>query len=145
LWHGANWTFVIWGGLHGIYLAAERYFGIDKLDRSKMSVAEKWGRGIITFHLVCLAWIFFRCPTAGQAFSIIGRIFSFADGKGINGMPLVVLGLLIAVQIAKYRVDFSGHVLRIPNVARWGVYACMLVLVVALAGGRSPDFIYFQF
>ena len=145
LWHGVNWTFVIWGGLHGLYLAGERMLGIDKLDRSKMGFAEKWVRGLITFHLVCLAWIFFRCPSASQAFAIIGRICSFEGGERISNMPLVALVMIIAVQIAKHRVDFSGRALQRPNVARWGVYACMGILVIALAGARSPDFIYFQF
>jgi D-alanyl-lipoteichoic acid acyltransferase DltB (MBOAT superfamily) len=145
LWHGANWTFVVWGGLHGLYLAGERWLGVDKLDRSKMSVAEQWLRGLITFHLVCLAWIFFRCPTIGQAFEIVLRIVTLAPGEGLSQMPLVVLVLLIAVQIVKGRLDFAAGALRFPNASRWGIYASLAVLTVALAAGRSPEFIYFQF
>ena len=145
LWHGANWTFVIWGGLHGLYLAGERWLGIDKLDRTKMNWTERWLRGVITFHLVCLAWIFFRCPTAQQAFQVLSRIVTFAEGEGTSLAPLGVLALVVGVQIAKSRVDFSAVALRAPGVARWGVYACLILLVVVLAGSRSPEFIYFQF
>ena len=145
LWHGAAWTFVIWGALHGLYLAGERMLGIDRLDRSRMSTLEKWVRGIITFHLVCLAWVFFRAPSAEYAFILIGRVFSFAPGEGVSNVPLVVLAAVIAVQICKYRIDFSGIALRSPNLARWGAYACIYVLVTILAGSRTPEFIYFQF
>ena len=145
LWHGANWTFVVWGALHGIYLAAERWLGIDCLDRSKMGVVEKWARGIITFHLVCLAWVFFRAPTAAHALGVIKRIVTFAPGEPISGLPLFCLGGLLAFQIAKTRVDFGGVSLRYPNVARWAAYGCIFLLIRVLAGGPSPEFIYFQF
>lgn len=145
LWHGANWTFVVWGGLHGLFLVVERFFGIDKLDRSKMGVVEKWVRGIITFHLWSLAFTVFRCGTVQQAFEIFARIFTLADGEQITFVPIWVLAGLLAVQICKGRIDFGSLMLRHPNVARFGVYACLAVLVVALAGGRTPEFIYFQF
>ncbi len=145
LWHGAAWTFVIWGALHGLYLAGERFLGIDQLERTKMSLSEKWIRGIVTFHLVCLTWVFFRARGAEQAFSIIGRIVTWADGDRISSMPLVMLLILVGVQTTKYRVNFGAAALRVPNVARWGVYASVLLLIVALAGARSPEFIYFQF
>jgi D-alanyl-lipoteichoic acid acyltransferase DltB (MBOAT superfamily) len=145
LWHGANWTFVIWGALHGLYLAGERWLGIDRLERSRMSVLEQWIRGFITFHLVCLAWVFFRARTAAQAFEVLGRIVRLAPGETIGSLPLVALGLLVAVQIAKARVDVAGAAIRVPRLSRWVVYAGVALLVVALAGGRSPEFIYFQF
>jgi alginate O-acetyltransferase complex protein AlgI len=145
LWHGANWTFVVWGALHGLYLAGERWLGIDRLERSRMSTLEKWVRGFITFHLVCLAWVFFRARTAAQAFEVLGRIGRLAPGETIGSLPLVALALLLAVQIAKSRVDVGGAAIRVPHVSRWVVYAGVALLVVALAGGRSPEFIYFQF
>ena len=64
LWHGANWTFVVWGGLHGIGLVIERlYTGRADISNSSTFVG-RWARRIFVFHLVCLAWIFFRIPTA---------------------------------------------------------------------------------
>ncbi len=145
LWHGANWTFVVWGGLHGLYLAGERFFGIDKRDRADMGPLEKLLRGLITFHLVCLAWVFFRCAAVGDAFEIVARICTLADGQSVSYTPIGILALLITVQIAKRRMPFSKSILQFPNVARWGVYACIVVLAIAMAGRQSPEFIYFQF
>ena len=145
LWHGANWTFVIWGALHGTYLAVERMLGVDQRDRASMSIVEKWARGILTFHLVCLAWVFFRAPTAGFAIEVIVGIVTLASGPGIAGTPLLLLGLLLAVQIAKLRVDFHRMALARPNITRWVGYASLAVIVRVLIGGPSPEFIYFQF
>ncbi|RME39425.1 MAG: MBOAT family protein [Planctomycetota bacterium] len=145
LWHGANWTFVIWGGLHGIYLAVERMLGVDRLDRSRMSAVEQWARGIVTFHLVCLAWVFFRAPSAAYAFEVIARIVSGASGATITPAPLIVLVLLILGHLLTRRVDFHALALRRPHLTRWVSYACLAVIVRALVGGPSPEFIYFQF
>jgi alginate O-acetyltransferase complex protein AlgI len=145
LWHGPSWTFVVWGALHGGYLALERRFGVDLLERSRMSTAEKWIRGIVTFHLVCLAWVFFRSPTIDHAIGVVKRIVTFAPGEAITSAPLLCLGGILAYQIAKTRVDFRGIALQHPNVARWAVYICLAVLVRIMAGGPSPEFIYFQF
>jgi len=145
LWHGANWTFVVWGGLHGLYLAVERVLGVDTLDRARMGMLEKWLRGVLTFHLVCLAWVFFRAPTAAYAFELIWRVVTLADGAAISYAPLVGVLLLVAVQIAKRRVDFGAIALRYPNMSRWAAYACIVVLVRAIATSPSVEFIYFQF
>ena len=145
LWHGANWTFVVWGVLHGVYLTVERIWGIDRLDRSGMSLFEKWARGVVTFHLVCLAWVFFRAPTATFAFDVIKRIVTLAPGESVSGLPLLWLGAILAVQIAKARVDVGGISLRFPHMARWAAYVCLFLLIRVLIGGPSPEFIYFQF
>src|SRR5438132_2890151 len=69
LWHGANWTFVIWGGIHGGALAAERKFGGENLQRA--GILWKWMRRIFIFHVVCLAWIFFRAQSLGAAWAML--------------------------------------------------------------------------
>src|SRR5262249_21767559 len=61
LWHGASWTFVAWGGLHGLYLAVERALGV-RADAAPTGLS-LLARRFLTFHLVCLAWVFFRAPT----------------------------------------------------------------------------------
>ena len=145
LWHGANWTFVIWGGLHGVYLSIERVLGIHSLDTRKMSAPERWIRRGITFHLVCLSWIFFRCPTFSQAFEILRRIAAWAQGQVTSPVPLACILAIVAVETAKQRIDFHELFLRRPIFSRWVVYACVGLLFIVLSTARSPEFIYFQF
>ena len=64
LWHGANWTFVIWGGIHGAGLAIEQVLGVAK-NWSASSFFGTWMRRIFVFHLVCFTWIFFRGESLG--------------------------------------------------------------------------------
>jgi alginate O-acetyltransferase complex protein AlgI len=144
LWHGASWTFVIWGALHGFYLAAERFFGIEEVSPTASPLV-RFTRGFITFHLVCLAWIFFRANSATQAFTMIKRIAMMTPGESIQLVPLYALVALVAAQLIKTRVDFSEMALARPTASRWLSYACLLLIVVALAGGAPPEFIYFQF
>lgn len=145
LWHGAAWNFVIWGGLHGAYLAFERATGIDRI---KPETMPWWGRLIgwfVTFHLVCLAWIFFRAENASQAFEIISGIATWSDGAAAGFAPLAVLGALLAGQMWQNRVDVHGAVMARPWLARWGVYVALGLCALALMGGQNPEFIYFQF
>lgn len=103
LWHGANWTYVVWGGLNGCYLAAETFlkkFGVVghkdgprsylSLGRSDLKVAGRlWGaltvvfQTLLTFALICLTWVFFRAENIEGAFSIIGQMFA-----GWGALPL---------------------------------------------------------
>jgi D-alanyl-lipoteichoic acid acyltransferase DltB (MBOAT superfamily) len=145
LWHGASFTFVVWGLIHGGYLAGERALGVDKLEARELPVWEKLVRGVLTFHLVCLAWIFFRASSFDQAWKVLRGILTWQDGVGIGLAPLGGLFLLIVGQIVKRRIDLEGWVLRFPTLSRWIMYACVALILTALAGGRSPEFIYFQF
>lgn len=145
LWHGAAWTFVIWGGLHGAYLAVERWTGADRATAKEMGAGEKVLRWVVTFHLVCVAWVFFRAASAGQAFEILGRIVSGAPGETISAAPVGLLAALVAAQLLKQNFDVMAAALRRPAVSRWAVYACLALLVRIMAAGTSPEFIYFQF
>ncbi len=137
LWHGANWTFVLWGGLHGLYLVAERLLG------------EKFRPGkILTFCLVCFAWIFFRSATVSDAFAVIGQIFSpWTQGPGLQLRELLTCGLLIGLlplveKIPRLRRDAPGN--------QWLVYlfgtlAVVLCRFLALTEYGETSFLYFQF
>ena len=78
LWHGAGWTFIIWGGLHGLYLVLQQAW------RHLFSAAKagRWWSGLLTFFAVMLAWIFFRAPDVATAWDILGALF------GANGVSL---------------------------------------------------------
>src|SRR5208337_5693658 len=84
LWHGANWTFVIWGGIHGSWLALERTFrfllgthGNIAPNAKPHSQLRVWLNRFLIFHLVCFAWIFFRAPSFHDALQFISGIGHF--------------------------------------------------------------------
>jgi alginate O-acetyltransferase complex protein AlgI len=145
LWHGASWTFVIWGLLHGAMLAGERALGVDELRRDGMSTLEKLVRGLVTFHLVCLTWVFFRAPSATQAFDMLRGMVTLRSGQTITATPVLVLVALVAAQVVRQQVKLLPLLEQRPTMGRWLAYAALAVVVIALAGGRSPEFIYFQF
>lgn len=147
LWHGAAWTFVIWGALHGLYLVVERLSTTRPRDSSAMGPLERLIRTAITLHLVCFAWIFFRAESFEQAFGIVGRIATLAPGESVSAVPALCLIALMAWQYLRERrpyLDVSALV-QWPVPARWAIYAMLPLLIVAIAGARSPEFIYFQF
>lgn len=145
LWHGASWTFVAWGGLHGLYLAAERSFGLDKLESARLSPLRRWAMGLFTFHLVCLSWVLFRSPSFPHAAEVIHRIATWAGGESPGLAPLACVAGIVALQTAKLKINFHMLFMRRPALARWTAYACFGLLFVALSAARSPEFIYFQF
>jgi alginate O-acetyltransferase complex protein AlgI len=150
LWHGASWMFVIWGGLHGVYLAVERRlraaFGEPAWTRVPLaSVALALG----TYALVCLTWVFFRSRDMASAAHLSRAMLAGAPDSGLLG-PLdhaLVLGLTAAMLAAHWRSRHSTLAAvweRAPRWARVLVLASFLVLL-ALGGGDDRAFIYFQF
>ena len=144
LWHGAAWTFVIWGGLHGIYLAVERATGWRPVTRT-----QQWIGRLVTFHLVCFAWIFFRADTFSTAWQVIGRLFT-AWGQG---SPLVttsvVLAILVGIVTQYVRPTAVGDLVRgfgrLPVVAQAACVAVALTVINTLGPTGVAPFIYFRF
>ncbi|HOX59464.1 MAG TPA: MBOAT family O-acyltransferase [Candidatus Paceibacterota bacterium] len=157
LWHGANWTFVIWGLLHGGYYLLEKFVGpyagrLCALCR----VPERLKAGLqilITFHLVLLAWVFFRAASLQDALLIVSRICTdlslpiypgFSSVSTMLGIGLILV--LIAVQMLQYRNRLPLYFSRVgvPIAVRWCGYLVML-LGISMFGKSGNDFIYFQF
>lgn len=165
LWHGANWTFVLWGALHGFYQivgsltkgARDRFWEkLGLLDSAFL----RWGRRIAVFVLVSFAWIFFRANTIEDGFEIIKKLFASGWGVGISetlsnmGIGLVsaltvvlTIGTLIMIdRMLKYgdEPDGSGALVRGGAFVyfAWAILACWLLL---LSSGTLSTFIYFQF
>jgi D-alanyl-lipoteichoic acid acyltransferase DltB (MBOAT superfamily) len=157
LWHGAAWTFVVWGGIHGVGLAVERAwpfianamrFPAEVPARFPQPVKSAAAR-IVTFHVVCLAWVFFRAPDLGTAFAVLGRLFAGGPSTGIVTPEIV---LLIAAALAvQWLPRGTGARLRTAFVAlpvyAQGVSLGMVLLVIAaMSGGQGvAPFIYFRF
>jgi len=157
LWHGANWTFVIWGGLHGVYLAIHKWFrrsqriAISNTNSSLTSRAVTACKIIVTFHLVVLSWAFFRSPTFTSAIGYVAGVLTWQDGKDwIGEFEILMAGipvlLLAAIEVGQYRTRSHVFLLQWSWAVRGGLYAMIAILVLVSGGidGGVP-FIYFQF
>jgi alginate O-acetyltransferase complex protein AlgI len=147
LWHGANWTFVLWGGIHGVGLAAERATGRAQATPAG-SFFGRWGRRIFIFNLVCLAWIFFRAESIGQAFRFLGGLTSWQWRPEYwpAAFMLTLFALaMCATDLLEERRDeeFVGE--RASRPIRTAIAACTMLATVALAASSISAFIYFQF
>lgn len=155
LWHGANWTFVIWGAIHAACLLPLVLIGSNR--RNLEVVAE--GRRLpsprdlvqmtTTFALVSVAWVFFRAESLGQAFLYLRRMFSLSLFSVPEVGPHVFAVAIVAFVIVEWCQRHKAHALqlsgvRIPRGVRWGSYYA-LALCVLLYAGRGQQFIYFQF
>jgi hypothetical protein len=150
LWHGANWTFVVWGGLHGLLLAVERPLGIGADARAPQSMAAWLGAGLrllVTFHLVVFCWIFFRAADVGSAFTYIAGIARLSGLDDIGWMPLGMGLALLLIDVPQFLSGQHTALARVPWWIRSPVYAgvCLLTLGRLLWGGDQTPFIYFQF
>jgi D-alanyl-lipoteichoic acid acyltransferase DltB (MBOAT superfamily) len=142
LWHGASWNFVIWGGLHGLGLAMERW----RRDRGRQAVPGLAG-WTFTMGLVFAAWIFFRAPTLDVAWSIVTGIASFS---GVTSTSL--LFVVMAAALASVLLDHPDVLWSEPKTvlswswARRGTYYAMATLALVLAAPAAEiPFLYFQF
>ena len=155
LWHGASWNFVFWGFLHGIGLAITRWW--LRRDRvksvgqvpAKETISLRHVIGVaLTFHYVCLAWIFFRATTFGKATLILKQI---AKGTTFHpNLPPIVVTLLAVGLIVHFTPDdwfkrmktgFSD----LPALAQGAVLFLVGVILHEAASTQAVPFIYFQF
>ena len=149
LWHGASWTFVVWGGLHGLYLSVER------LLRSRFAAYRPGPMmlvllGLLTYALVNVTWVFFRAHSFGKAWQILSGMFGFnGDVKPILPtvhlvmVTLIVAGLVGAHGLMRNRT-LESVVSRTPALLLSAIWALMLFAIV-IAQGEGNAFIYFQF
>jgi len=152
LWHGASWTFVFWGVLHGSLLVLHRAFRdlIAKrpnLEKGLQSVPGTLLRRLLTFTCVAFGWVFFRAATFGTAFTLLHRVAVWHSGLGT---PVPMLNLrwtllfLAACHAVAYWVPWR-KLWRVPAPIQGFAYAAALVLAQVLAPDNGKVFIYFQF
>jgi alginate O-acetyltransferase complex protein AlgI len=144
LWHGAAWTFVVWGGIHGVGLAVERAIGWRP-----SSAAGRWAGRIVTFHVVCVAWIFFRADSLGRAAEVFAQLFT-AWGRPSSLVTLpVVLAIVVGIGGQYVRRRPLNALLRgfgrLPLPAQAGAVGMCLMLINTLGPEGVPPFIYFRF
>lgn len=144
LWHGAGWNWVVWGGLQGIMLSLERATGLEST--AHLSKPQKWIRWFITFHLICLSWVFFRSDSLQEAILILQRFLNADEGWiPIDVRPLFYLGLLLLAERGDWRTQWTNWIERQPIATKWVTYTSVVILVFTFAGASNSEFIYFQF
>jgi len=148
LWHGANWTFVVWGGIHGAGLAVERLLTGESEIRDSSAFMARWLRRCLVFAIVCVAWIFFREPSFAGAFHQLAGLFVW-EWQPVYGVALQFLSVFVAALLlldlglessrTEYLLADRSLALRVGI----GVTAC--VLITLLGANQSNAFIYFRF
>ncbi|MDE2142421.1 MAG: MBOAT family protein [Elusimicrobia bacterium] len=160
LWHGANWTYLLWGAIHGSYLI----FAIATRDfRERIA---RWTRleshpelrklfqVFVTFHLVAFAWIAFRARSISDAVLVVRRIFDFAAwrapadlglGRGEIVLALASIAFMEAVHLLERRRNIRHMLKDKPAAVRGLVYAGMILSILFFGKFTSHSFIYFQF
>ncbi|MCA8944464.1 MAG: MBOAT family protein [Planctomycetes bacterium] len=151
LWHGASWTFVVWGGLHGAFLVVERWLRRHLPERRFWSTAlGRLALGAATFACVCLAWVFFRAESFDQAWEISTAMLGFGSeiGAGLTRAQAmtvhVVMGALLLSHAALRNDRLELAVARLPHWSKALFASCLLVLVIHSPGDQRA-FLYFQF
>jgi alginate O-acetyltransferase complex protein AlgI len=153
LWHGASWTFVVWGAFHGLLLVGHRLFrvwrrGRPGLERALDGPAGTVACGALTFLCVALLWVFFRAPTFAGAIDVLTGLFVPRSGLScpFNDTSLWVTALLmLACHVLVRRGWWKQLLQRLPEPALGFGYAAALVLALLLTPEIGKTFIYFQF
>jgi alginate O-acetyltransferase complex protein AlgI len=151
LWHGASWTFVVWGGLHGLYLAVERW------------ILARWGKAeignntlvrillaLLTYFLVNITWVFFRAQDFATAWRILSSMLFFGSGDKvlvptvqIIEVSVVIVGLVTTHWLMRDRT-LESVVSKVPPWLLATVWAALIWMVI-VTQGSADSFIYFQF
>lgn len=149
LWHGANWTFVIWGGLHGLAIGAVHF--LRAVSRGKAPPIPKWLCVVFTFHFVTLAWVYFRAPNVSSAHRVLSEVAFDADWSNLGGFISENLFPLVLIIVFLLTHRFDQHA-RLRLAARkvnkgffWPFLAMAWVIAITVSQGNSAKFIYFDF
>jgi D-alanyl-lipoteichoic acid acyltransferase DltB (MBOAT superfamily) len=160
LWHGANWTFVVWGLYHGTLIVLYKLLHINTKDKDILA-AGRWlpsikdmCRVIITFLLAVVGWVIFRAETIAQAWDFVSRMFltAFDDFHPRLGSISTIIAILLLI-VVEYLQRDKVHVLQFSDnrlfrsaAVRWTIYLVLFAAVFYYAFNNvSQEFIYFQF
>lgn len=149
VWHGANWTFIIWGMIHGLFQIVEKIFGWNK---AKSNGWRKVVRVMLTFIIVNLAWVFFRMPTLIQACDVINKMFSNHQVALATITPAMMLFIVFSVGIVVFK-DMSDELLPLRytlfhhqyKLVRWITYVVLMCMILTCGVFDNSQFIYANF
>jgi hypothetical protein len=161
LWHGANWTFFIWGSIHGFYLvfsivtknlreSISRFIRIDKF-----IFIQKLYKILVTFHLVLFAWIFFRANNLNDALYVVKNIFvdinihnffnTLVFGRNYFYLVLFFVFIVQLSDIFREKINLKKYFNNKNIFFRWAVYYAIIFLILLFGVFEKQEFIYFQF
>lgn len=147
LWHGAAWTFVIWGGLHGLYIIFETIFA-SPLSRLGNGIIVKTIRRLVVLHLVAIAWVFFRAQNMDQAMNIFNGFLNGEDWSAfltVSGLPLVIISLFGLSHFFDNVTRVRWAAGRFPKAIILPLAIMILSICAALSVDNPNSFIYFDF
>lgn len=155
LWHGANYTFIIWGLLQGVFLlinhvsVKSRRRILKRLNIRNDNILLVIADSLTTFTIIMFSWIFFRADNIGQAFNYISKIFSMSlftlPEIKANTTIIYIIIFFLAEWLGRDReYAIAGFSIKLPGVIRWVLYYC-IILSILYYTGSDQQFIYFKF
>ena len=150
LWHGAAWTFVMWGALHGFYLIAHRIWSAIRwspVETLRRAAAWHWISRLLLFHAVCLGWVFFRASSFDIAFTVLRRL-AVPGALTLASFPVMLalfMGLAGQYQPLRWRKALEFEFGCWPAMARGVAFAVAIFAVELLGPSGVAPFIYFRF
>ena len=166
LWHGAAWTYVIWGAIHGVYQIVgnltikSRNKALSLIGLSEKNAIVRWGRRITVFLLVCFSWLFFRANSFGEALTLLRTLFVTGWGvslkETLTGMNLDTVSILMCIlsvltlimidHLLKYEDEEGGSYMLVRHGSFiYFVWIIMFAWAILLSQDMASTFIYFQF
>jgi D-alanyl-lipoteichoic acid acyltransferase DltB (MBOAT superfamily) len=159
LWHGANYTFIVWGLIHGFFLVLYQWLHKRRVRyRKKLGIRNNNPAiiafdTIVTFVIVNLAWVFFRANSMSDASLILGKIFEFSANQAVNlfrfpvdyTIAFISIGLLLLVEILEEHNRLYERIRVSAKPAKWAILVTLILAVFILGKWDSADFLYFQF
>lgn len=143
LWHGAAWSYLAWGGYHGVALVIERYFaGVFSI---KMAINLRLLKGLLVFTVVTFGWLFFKLPHFSEAYQYIVKMFTSSFYS--KDKEKIILIIIYSIPVISYHFLYLIR-LRIPFTFKKYGYPVMygaLLFFIMVNSGSSGSFIYFQF
>jgi alginate O-acetyltransferase complex protein AlgI len=150
LWHGASWTFVVWGFLHGLFLVIEKLLKTFVPDRPFWhGMLGKCFFWFVTFMGVCFAWVFFRAQSFEKAWSMCGSMLGITGDFDLDFMKykkiyiIAAITLMLHIYLRDKSLEYLGK--KVPVFIQAIVIAVMLFLTILCINGEGHAFIYFQF
>ncbi len=157
LWHGAGWTFLVWGAIHGLYLAAFHVLrhAVPRVAGALASGGLQWLGWLVTFAVTTIAWVYFRAAHVAEANAIVGNMFGVSPGRvGAPSIGLVMVAALLLLHRAEawWIADLDAIVdraakrwMRLPGPVQALAVFPVLLVIVAITKVVRGTFIYFQF